>query len=69
MTYVDVVRDTVLLGLLITIIGYKGFFSEDITLFPNVVILITVATVAVPLFVSAFQTSWRHPLAMFEFHV
>ena len=67
--YVDVVKDTVLVSLLITIIGYKGFFSEDITLFPNVVILILMTTVAVPLFVSAVQTSWRHPLTIFEFPV
>ena len=68
-SYVDLVRDTVLVGLLVTIIGYKGFFSEDITLFPNVVILILVATVAVPLFVSAVQTSYKHPLTIFEFPV
>ena len=49
-SYVDVVRDSVLVGLLITITGYQGFFSEDISLFPNVVILILLATVVVPLF-------------------
>ena len=68
-SYVDVVRDTVLVCLLITITGYQGFFSEDITLFPNVVILILLLTVAVPMLSSAIQTSWRHPLTIFEFPV
>ena len=65
--YVDVVRDTVLVGLLITL---TAFFSSDITLdFHNVIILILLATVVVPLLVSAIQTSWRHPLTIFEFPV
>ena len=68
LSYVDVVRDTVLVGLLITIVGFKGSFWEDITLFPKVVTLM-VATVAVPLFVSAVQLSCRHPLMIFEFPV
>ena len=67
-SYVDVVRDSVLVGLLITITG-MGFFSDDITLFPNVVISILLATVVFPLLVSAIQTSWRHPLTIFEFPV
>ena len=66
-SYVDFVRDWVLVALLITITGYQGFFSDHITLFPNVVILILLATVAVPLFVSAVQTSARHPLTIFNF--
>mgnify|MGYP003321875175 CR=1 FL=1 len=65
--YVDLVRDTVLVGLLITL---TAFFSSDITLdFHNVIILILLATVVVPLLVSAIQTSWRHPLTIFEFPV
>ena len=68
-SYVDFVRDSVLVGLLITITGFVGFFWEDITLFPNVVILILLATATVPLFVSAIQTSCRHPLTIFEFSV
>ena len=69
LSYVDVVRDTVLVGLLITIVGFKGSFWEDITLFPKVVTLILVATVAVPLFVSAVQLSCRHPLMIFKLPV
>ena len=68
LSYVDVVRDTVLVGLLITIVGFKGSFWEDITLFPKVVTLM-VATVAVPLFVSAVQLSCRHPLMIFKLPV
>ena len=67
--YIDVVRDTILVSILIKITGYDGFFSDDATLFPNVVILILGATVAVPTFVSAIQTSARHPLTIFEFTV
>ena len=65
-SYMDLVRDTILVGLLITITGYKGYFSDDATLFPNVVVLILLATVAVPTFVSAVLTSARHPLTIFE---
>lgn len=67
-SYVDLVRDTVLVGLLLTITN-MGFVSDDITLFPNMVILILLATVVVPLLVSAIHTSWRHPLTIFEFPV
>ena len=66
-TYIDVVRDTILVAILIKITGFEGFFSEDITLFPNVVIVILSATVAVPTFISAVQTSARHPLTIFQF--
>ena len=66
-SYVDLVRDSILVGMLAIISGYQGFFSDDVTLFPNTVILILVATVVVPLFISAVQTSARYPLAVFEF--
>ena len=66
-SYIDIVRDTILVGILIKITD--GSFTDDITLFPNVVILILLATVAVPTFISAFHTSARHPLAIFEFSV
>ena len=65
--YVDLVKDTVVVVLLITVSGIKGFFSDDVTHFSNVVILILLATVTVPLFVSAVRTSARHPLTIFEF--
>ena len=66
-SYVDLVRDSILVGMLAIISGYQGFFSDDVTLFPNTVILILVATVVVPLLISAVQTSARYPLAVFEF--
>merc|ERR1719264_75044 len=65
LSYVDIVRDTALL----IIITKFGFFSDDITLFPNVVILLLLGTVTVPTFISAIQTSTRHPLTVFEFSV
>merc|ERR1719458_1984307 len=68
LSYVDFVKDTVLVVLLITITEF-GFFLDDITLFPNVVILILLGTVTVPMFISAIQTSTRHPLTVFEFSV
>ena len=68
LSYVDLVRDAVLVGLLINLTGFS-LFSKDITLFHNVVILDLLATVTVPLFVSAILTSCRHPLTIFEFSV
>merc|ERR1719264_1088359 len=65
LSYVDIVRDTALL----IIITKFGFFSDDMTLFPNVVILLLLGTVTVPTFISAIQTSTRHPLTVFEFSV
>ena len=64
-SYVDLVRDIILVVFIIDL----GLFSADITLFQNVVIWILIATVAVPLVVSAVQTSARHPLTIFEFPV
>ena len=66
-SYVDLVRDSILVGMLAIISGYQGFFSDNVTVFPNTVILILWATVIVPLFISAVQTSARYPLAVFEF--
>ncbi len=68
LSYVDFVRDAVLVGLLVIITKFE-FFSDDITLFPNVVILLLLGTVTVPTFISAIQTSTRHPLTVFEFSV
>merc|ERR1719264_375771 len=65
LSYVDIVRDT---ALLIIITRFESF-SYDITLFPNVVILLLLGTVTVPTFISAIQTSTRHPLTVFEFSV
>ena len=66
-SYVDLVRDAVLVAILIDLTGFQGF--DDLTLFPNVVILILSATLVVPLFVSAVWTSAKHPLTIFEFSV
>ena len=66
-SYVDLVRDSILVGMLAIISGYQGFFYDDVMLFPNTVILILLATVVVPLLISAVQTSARYPLAVFEF--
>ena len=68
-SYFDIVRDTILVVILIKITVYKGFFSDDATRFPNVVILILLMTVAVPTFISAVQTSANFPLTIFEFSV
>ena len=64
-TYVDLVRDIFLVVFIISL----GLFSAGVTLFQDVVIWILIATVAVPLFVSAVRTSARHPLTIFEFHI
>ena len=69
-SYVDVVRDAVLVGVLVTITAaYQGFIVEDLTLFPNVVIMILLSTLTIPLLVGAVCTSIRHPFAIFEFPV
>ena len=66
--FVDVVRDLTLVAILIAMTG-QSINLDDITLFPNVVILILLGTVLVPLFLSALQTSYKHPLTIFEFSV
>ena len=67
--YIDLVKDTFLVVFIIDATGYLGQFSADVTLFQNAVIRILIATVLVPLFVSAAKTSARYPLAIFEFPV
>ena len=67
-SYVDFVRDNVLLILIITS-GIVSLFSSELTLFQNVVVWILIATVVVPLFLSAILTSARHPLTVFKFEI
>ena len=64
-TYVDLVRDICLVVFIVDL----GLFSADVTLFQNTVVWILIATVVVPLFVSAVCTSARYPLTIFEFPV
>ena len=69
-SYVDVVRDWILVNMLVIITGgYFAFVSSDFTLFPNLVILLLMATVAVPTLVSAILTTVKYPLTIFEFSV
>jgi len=69
-SYVDFVRDSILVGMLIvTLGGYLIFFSSDFTLFHNLIILLLLTTVVVPMLVSAVITSAKYPFAIFEFSV
>ena len=68
-SYLDIVRDIVLVILILNFSGHIGLFGSDSLLFQNVVIWILIATIEVPLFVSATLTSARHPLTVFEFRV
>ena len=67
--YSDLIKDVILLLFIVFLVGYRGLLSAEVTLFQNVVIWMLIATIVVPLFVSACQTSARHPLAVFEFSV
>ena len=68
-SYLDLVRDIVLVVLILQVTGHIGLFNEDSTHFQNVVIWILIATIVVPLFISAAITSANHPLTVFEFQV
>ena len=60
-SYLDLVRDIVLVVLILQVTGHIGLFNEDSTHFQNVVIWILIATIVVPLFISAAITSAGTP--------
>lgn len=69
-SYVDFVRDSILVRMLIvTLGGYLVFFSSDFTLFSNLIILLLLTTMVVPMLVSAILTTIKHPFTIFEFSV
>ena len=68
-SYIDLVRDIVLVILIIEATGSFELFGADSLLFQNVIIWILIGTIVVPLFFSAIRTSSKHPLTIFGFQV
>ena len=68
MSYSDFVRDMILVVLILQTTDYRELFNEDSSLFQNVVVWLLIATIVVPIFFSAIQTSIKHPLIIFRFH-